>query len=162
MVYSTKTRSNTPPGRYHIHQTISNWKNRQITNRRQETEDRRQNANHAMPWAPPKRPLMQFKAAMRDLLLNSVVDCAVGFNSLDFQSTAPPKMTHSPVRLWAVARWITISKILLQAAGVSLIPVRSLSDPMMGCAVSIEIGDASLWRCWLPLDIRSGRSSFPF
>jgi len=38
MTYSTKTWSNTPPGRYHVHQTLSHWQNRQKTNRRQKTE----------------------------------------------------------------------------------------------------------------------------
>jgi len=38
MTYSTKTRSNTPPGRYHVRQTLSHWKNRQKTNRRPKTE----------------------------------------------------------------------------------------------------------------------------
>jgi len=42
MTYSTKTRSNTPTGRYHVRQTLSHWKTRQKTNRRQKTEDRRQ------------------------------------------------------------------------------------------------------------------------
>jgi len=37
-MYSTKTWSNTPPGRYHVHQTLSHWKNRQKTNSRQMTE----------------------------------------------------------------------------------------------------------------------------
>jgi len=36
MTYSTRTRSNTPPGHYHVRQTLSQWKNRQ--NRRQKTE----------------------------------------------------------------------------------------------------------------------------
>jgi len=39
MTYSTKTRSNTPPGRYHVRQTLSHWKtDRKQEDRRQKTE----------------------------------------------------------------------------------------------------------------------------
>jgi len=38
MTYSTKTQSHTTPGRYHVRQILSHWKNRQKTNRRQKTE----------------------------------------------------------------------------------------------------------------------------
>jgi len=117
-------------------------------------------------------PLMPLEASIICLFLSSVVDCAVGFKCLDFQSTAHPKVTHSPVVSWSVSWWniyinlqylsCTVSKVLLQPAEASLIPVRSLSVPMMGCAVSVEIGDASPWWCWLPLAKWSGRSSFPF
>jgi hypothetical protein len=102
--------------------------------------------------------------------VNLVVDCAVGCNCLVFQSTALPKVTHSP----GVSRWCwkiyinlqylpcAVSKGLLQPAGALLIFVRSLSVPIMGCAVGVEIGEASQWRCGLPLDKRSGRSLFPY
>jgi hypothetical protein len=43
MTYSTKTRSNTPPGCYHDRQTLSHWKtDRKHEDRRQKTEDRSQ------------------------------------------------------------------------------------------------------------------------
>jgi hypothetical protein len=165
MTYSPMTRSNTPPGRYHIRQTLSHWKK---TDRKQ--QDRRQKPNHAMPRAPPKWPLMPLEASIIALCLNSVVDCAVGFNCLNFQSTAPLKVTHSPVVSWSCWKIYinlqylacTVSKVQLLPAGASLIPWRSLSVPIMGCAVGVEIGDASPWWCWLRLDKRSGRSSFPF
>jgi len=102
MMYYMKTGSTTPPGRYHVRQTVSHWKNRQnpTEDRRQKTEDRRQKPNHAMLWAPPKQPLMPLEASNIGLCQNSVVDFAAGFNSLDFQSTTPPKVTHSPVVSW--------------------------------------------------------------
>jgi len=42
MTYSTKTRSNTPPGHYYIHQTLSHWKNRQKTHSTQKPKDNSQ------------------------------------------------------------------------------------------------------------------------
>jgi len=158
MTYSTKTRSNTPPGRYHVRQTLSHWKTRQKTNRRQKTEDRKQKPNHAMPWAPPKRPFS------RSCFLSSVVDCAVGFNCMDFQSAAPPKVIYSFVVSWSCWKiyinlqylQCIVSKVVLQPAGASLILVRNLSVPIIGCAVRVKIGDASPWRCWPPLDKHSG------
>jgi len=34
---------------------------------------------------------------------NSVVDCAVSFNCLNFQSTTPPKVPHSVVGLFSIS-----------------------------------------------------------
>jgi len=161
MGYCTKTQSNTPPGRYHVPEKLSH---RKILGRKQ-TEDRQQKPNHPMPWAPPKGPFS------RSWFLSLIVDCAVGFNCLDFQLTAPPKVTHSLVVSRSVLWWdvhfnlqylsCTVSKVLLQPAGASLIPIRSLSVSIMRSSVSVEIGDASLWRCGLPLDKPSGRWLFP-
>jgi len=84
-------------------------------------------------------------------------------------------VTHSPVVSCSVSRWniyinlqhlpYTVSKVLLQPAGVSLIPVRSLSVPIMGCAVGVgvgvgvEIGDASPWLQFRLETLLRGRSS---
>jgi len=156
MRYSTNTRSKTPPGRYQVHQTLSHWKNRQKTNRRQKTEPK---PCHALSSSQPTiLLLMPLEASSIGLSLNLVVECAVGFNCVDFLSAAPPKETHSPVASWLVLDWRTVSKVLLQQAGASLISIRSLSVPIMGCAVGvthaiscctwcIEIGDAPQWRC---------------
>jgi len=101
MTYSTKTRSNTPPGHYHVRQTLSLWK----TDRKQ-TEDRRQKTEakpcHALSSSQTTiLLLMPLQASIICRFLSSVVDCAVGFNCLEFQSTAPPKVTHSPVVSWS-------------------------------------------------------------
>jgi len=118
-----------------------------------------------MPWAPPKRLLlMPLESSILGLRLNSVVDCSVSFNCLDFQSAAPLKVTHSSVVSWSVLHWRTESKVLLQPAGAGLSLVRSLLVPIMGCAVGVgvAIGDASPRQCWIPLDKRSRIPSFPF
>jgi len=125
-----------------------------------------------MPWAPPKWPLLLLEASIMGICLNSVVDCVVSFNCLDYQSTAPPKVTQSPVVSWSVSWWniyinlqylpCTVWKVLHQPAGASVILVRSLSVPIMGCAVGVKIGDASPWRCALPLNKQSERSSFRY
>jgi len=92
--------------------------------------------------------------------------------AFDIQSTAPAKVTHRPVVSSSVSWWnfyinlhylpCTVSKVLLQPTGASWMPVRSLSVPIIGCAVGVEIGDASPWRFGLQLDKRSGRWSFRF
>jgi len=119
-----------------------------------------QKPNHAMHWAPPKWPFLH------TCFLSSVVDCAVHFNCLDFLSTSPPMGTHTSVVSWSVlCRNIyitldylqcTVSNVLIQPAGVLLIPVPILSVPIMGCAFGVEIGDTSLLHRGLPLDKWSG------
>jgi len=140
MTYATKTRSNTPPGRYHVRQTLRDWN----TDKKQ-TDDRSQIMPCPEVLAKDHSPAHAIGGVNHMPIPSSVVDCAVGFSCLDLQSTAPPKVTHSP-------------------AGASLIPVRSLSVLIISCGVSVEIGDASSWRCWLPLDKRSGSVDhhFPF
>jgi hypothetical protein len=90
MMYSTKTVSNTPPGCYRVCKTLSYRKSA-----RKQTEDRRQKANHTFPWTPLKWPLMQLHVAIMDLILNEVVDCAVGFLCLHLHWTTPPQGAHS-------------------------------------------------------------------
>jgi len=148
MTYSTMTQSNTPPRHYHIRQTLSHCKNWQKTNRRQKTEAKLCHAlssSHATILL-----LMPLEVTSIGLFLNLVVDCAAGFNSLDFQSTAPPKETHVLL--------CTPLKVMVQQAGASFLRIWSLSVPIMGCAVRVEIVDASPWRCWHPHDSRSGWS----
>jgi len=112
-------------------------------------------------------PLMPLKASIICLVRSTVVNCAVNYNCLDFQSTAPLKVTYSTVVSWSllslsVSLGRNVSTILLQPAWASLILVLSLSVPITGFAVGVEIGDAPLWRCWLALDKRSGRLSLRF
>jgi len=103
-------------------------------------------------------PLLPLEASFTCQFLSSVVDCAVGFNHcLEFLSTTRVRVTHSAVALWSllslsVLGGRNVSMILLQPAGASFILLHSLLVPIMGSAVGVEIGDASPWRCWLPLD----------
>ena len=121
----------------HSSRALSGPSNTKPLKHRQKT-NRRQKPNHARSWGPPKRPFS------RSCFLSSVVNCAVGFNCLDLQSTTPRKVTHS-------------------TAGASLIPVCSLLVAIMGCALGVELGDASPWRCWLPPEKRGGSvDRFPF
>jgi len=96
MTYSTKTRSNTSAGCYHVRTTVSHRKNRQKTNGRQKPKGRSQTMPCPELLPTTILPLMPLVASIICLFLHSVVDCAVGFNCHDFQSTSSPKVRHSP------------------------------------------------------------------
>jgi len=111
-----------------------------------------------MHRAPSKwLTLMPLKGSPMGPCLSMVLHCAVSFSYIDLLSTTPPKVTYSPVVSWLTLSWsvlcgIYILNILLLPAGTLLISVCNLLVPIMGCAVAVEIGGCSEWRCWLPLE----------
>jgi len=124
-------------------------KNRLKTNRQQKPKDR----SHTMPWP--------------ELLPNdhSPAHAIEGINHM------PSPKLGSRLCCRLSLSWLPVNRssegdtqsfCIVIAAGRSLIPIRSLLVPIMGCAVGVEIGGASPWRCVLPLDKRSGIPSFPF
>ena len=69
---------------------------------RKHTEHRRQKTETKPRDAPSNSQtiillLMPLELSIIGVFLNSLVDCAVSFNCLDFQSTTTPKVTHSAV-----------------------------------------------------------------
>jgi len=145
MTYTTTTLSNTFPARYHILQTSSLW----IPARSQKRGAKPCQALSSSQTTTLS--LMRLEVSIICQCLSSIVDCAVGFKSHDFQSTTSPQVTHSPVGLQSLLSLLVlyarnVSKIVLQPGGPSFIVIRSHSVPNMGCAVGVEIG-ITCWTC---------------
>lgn len=97
MTFSRKTQSLTAARCYHIHETLSQRRHRPKTHRPQNTDAKSCLALISSQTTIPL--LMPLEASKMGQFPNSVVDCAVGFNTLQSRSTTLLNITHNPFML---------------------------------------------------------------
>jgi hypothetical protein len=158
MTYSTMTRSNTPPGRYHVRQTLRHWKNRHKTHRRQKTEAKSFDALSSSEMTPTHA--IGGVNHMPMPKLGSWLCCRLQLSWLRVN-----RSFEGDTQSWCILIGIALKNCIGGTAPTSRSIVDSRTQPLgpnhrvcCQCKCSVDIADASQWRCGLPLDKRSRRS----